>query len=183
MWLADPRAAGELVKSILWGVPERYELFAYTVLGNHVHVLLKPLVMLEIITQGIKGVSAFQINRLQQAKGRTVWQDESYDHWTRDEKELSGSKLTKICSPPQPSVRRDCHNRMKRRKCGSQSRQRLGDNGVTPKVWRPWLRAQKWIAKCLRWPSRSNQNGKSGRRLSGSNGERIDWPISLLNLG
>jgi len=88
MWLADPRAAGEVVKSILWGVPERYELFAYAVLGNHVHVLLKPLVILEVITQGIKGFSAFQINRLQQAKGRTVWQDESYDHWTRDEREL-----------------------------------------------------------------------------------------------
>jgi hypothetical protein len=29
-----------------------------------------------------------EINKLQHRVGRTFWQDESYDHWVRDEEEL-----------------------------------------------------------------------------------------------
>ncbi len=88
MWLADPRAADEVVKSLLWGVPNRYALFAFAVMGNHVHVLLTPVADLEKVMQGIKGFTAFQINGLQNSRGRTFWQDESYDHWARDEDEM-----------------------------------------------------------------------------------------------
>ena len=88
MWLRDPEAAQIVVESVLWGVPERYALYAFAVLGNHVHVLLTPTIRLEKITQGIKGFTAYQINQLQQERGRTFWQDESYDHWARDEDEI-----------------------------------------------------------------------------------------------
>jgi REP element-mobilizing transposase RayT len=88
MWLADPRAADEVVKSLLWGVPNRYALCAFAVLGNHVHVLLTPAADLDKVTQGIKGFTAFQINAIQNSRGRTFWQDESYDHWARDEDEM-----------------------------------------------------------------------------------------------
>jgi REP element-mobilizing transposase RayT len=88
MWLADPAAARKVVQSILWGVPNRYELFAFCVMGNHVHTLLTPSIPLAKITQGIKGFTAFQINRLHRQAGRTVWQDECYDHWPRDEEEF-----------------------------------------------------------------------------------------------
>src|SRR5207249_3151755 len=64
------------------------ELFAWCVMGNHVHVLLEPLWELKKVTQGIKGHTAYQINALQDQRGRTFWQDESYDHWARDEEEL-----------------------------------------------------------------------------------------------
>jgi hypothetical protein len=33
--LRDPRAAKVVVESIVWGVPERYDLFAYAVMHNH----------------------------------------------------------------------------------------------------------------------------------------------------
>jgi putative transposase len=88
MWLQDPAAADEVVASLLWGIPERYELYAWVVMGNHVHVLLKPLVPLEAITQGIKGYTGWKINRIQNQPGRIFWQDESYDHWARDEDEM-----------------------------------------------------------------------------------------------
>ena len=35
-----------------------------------------------------KGKTAFEINGLQNERGRILWQDESYDHWARDEEEL-----------------------------------------------------------------------------------------------
>ena len=88
MWLADPFAACEVVKSFLWGVETRYRLWAFVVMGNHVHGLLTPEVDLEVITQGIKGFTAYQINKTQSARGRIFWQDESFDHWVRDDEEF-----------------------------------------------------------------------------------------------
>ncbi|OAI41588.1 hypothetical protein AYO40_02955 [Planctomycetaceae bacterium SCGC AG-212-D15] len=38
--------------------------------------------------QGIKGFTSHEINGLDQARGRVFWQDESYDHWVRDEEEM-----------------------------------------------------------------------------------------------
>jgi REP element-mobilizing transposase RayT len=88
MWLADPFAACEVVKSFLWGVETRYLLWAYTVMGNHIHVLLTPEVDLEVVTQGIKGFTAYQINGMQNARERIFWQDESFDHWARADDEF-----------------------------------------------------------------------------------------------
>ena len=87
MHLADPAAATLVEDSLLFGVPERYALFAWCVMANHVHVLLEPIWELSKITQGIKGYTSYQINALQGAHGRVFWQDESYDHWARDEEE------------------------------------------------------------------------------------------------
>ena len=88
MHLRDPRAAKVVVESIIWGVPERYDLFAYAVMHNHAHVLFTPKVDLEVCSQGIKGYTAYRINALQHQRGRVFWQDESYDHWARDEEEF-----------------------------------------------------------------------------------------------
>lgn len=74
--------------AILFGARERYELYAWCVMANHVHLLATPLRPLARVTQGIKGYTArlvnFQLNRT----GRHLWQDESYDHWVRDPDEL-----------------------------------------------------------------------------------------------
>ena len=86
--LKDPAAAGIVERSILFGVGERYSLYAWCVLANHVHVLLTPIWKLERITKGIKGYSSHQINALEDRHGRIFWQDESFDHWARDEAEL-----------------------------------------------------------------------------------------------
>jgi REP element-mobilizing transposase RayT len=88
MHLRDEAAAKIVEDSILFGVSERYELYAWCVRSNHVHVVLTPAWRLKDITQGIKGYTAHEINALQEARGRVFWQDEPYDHWARDEEEL-----------------------------------------------------------------------------------------------
>ena len=67
----------------------RYDLFAWCVMPNHVHVVLAPRVELRRITQGIKGFTARRINALFGATGRRLWHDESYDHYARDDEELA----------------------------------------------------------------------------------------------
>jgi REP element-mobilizing transposase RayT len=86
--LKDSRAAKIVEDSILFGAAERYDLFAWCVMANHVHVLLMPRWKLQKITQGIKGTTAYEINGVQNARGRIFWLDESYDHWARDEEEI-----------------------------------------------------------------------------------------------
>jgi REP element-mobilizing transposase RayT len=88
MHLKDPRAAKIVEDSIVFGAGERYDLFAWCVMSNHVHVLLTPHWELSKVTQRIKGYTAHQINGLHNARGRAFWQDESYDHWSRDEEEM-----------------------------------------------------------------------------------------------
>jgi REP element-mobilizing transposase RayT len=83
-----PACAKIVEDSILFGAGQRYTLFSWCVMPNHVHLLLTPILALAKITQGLKGYTAREINRLQNQVGRTFWQDESFDHWARDEEEL-----------------------------------------------------------------------------------------------
>jgi putative transposase len=78
-------------------------------MANHVHVLLTPIWELARITQGLKGFTAHEINRLQNEVGRTFWVDESYDHWARDDEELAriivyienNPVKAGLCGPPE----------------------------------------------------------------------------------
>jgi type I restriction enzyme R subunit len=119
LFLADPPAAQIVVDSFLFGVPARYALFAFVVMGNHVHVVLTPAIPLPRITQGIKGYTSHQINELHGQKGRIVWQDESYDHWVRDEAELlrviayieNNPVIAGLCTRPEDWVWSSAHLR------------------------------------------------------------------------
>lgn len=86
--LRDPDATKLVENAILFGVPERYNLFAYCVMPNHMHLLLTPVWKYRKLMQGLKGYTAFEINKLQRQRDRAFWQDESYDHWPRDEEEF-----------------------------------------------------------------------------------------------
>ena len=61
-------------------------------MANHVHVLLLPQIPVARITKGIKGVTAKQANQLLGRTGQYFWQDESYDHWVRDDIEFAKIK-------------------------------------------------------------------------------------------
>ena len=66
---------------------ERYALSAWSVMPNHVHVVMTPysgFTMSEVL-HSWKSYSAHQINRLLQRSGR-VWEPESFDHLVRDER-------------------------------------------------------------------------------------------------
>jgi putative transposase len=56
---------------------------------NHVHVLLTPLVELRQVTKAKKSYSARKADEILGRTGEPFWQDESYDHWIRNEEELN----------------------------------------------------------------------------------------------
>jgi REP element-mobilizing transposase RayT len=55
---------------------------------NHVHVVWEPRVSLSRILQWLKGVTAKRAKSLLDLDVKAFWQDESYDHWVRSEREL-----------------------------------------------------------------------------------------------
>jgi putative transposase len=65
-----------------------YELRAWVLMVNHVHILIYPQASLSRITKAVKNFSARQANALQGRTGQPFWQDESYDHWVRGREEL-----------------------------------------------------------------------------------------------
>ena len=72
-------------RGVEWG---HYELRAYVIMANHVHVLLLPKVAPAGLLQSLKGVTAREANRLWGRTGESFWQRESYDHGVRDSREL-----------------------------------------------------------------------------------------------
>lgn len=93
-WLRNPTVAALVIDSLRHFDGERYELAAFCIMSNHVHVVLKPLEKTENdyyslaqILHTMKGYTAGRANRL---LGRTgaFWEHESYDHYVRDAEEL-----------------------------------------------------------------------------------------------
>jgi len=106
--LREHRLAQVVEDAIVLDAGTRYQLWAWCVMANHVHVLLTPDIELAAITQRLKGGTAYKINLLQEKQGRTVWQDESYDHWARDNDEMlriidyieNNPVKAKLCAKP-----------------------------------------------------------------------------------
>jgi putative transposase len=69
---------------------KEYNLICYCIMPNHIHVVFELLPVnrgISKIMQGIKGVSSNKSNILLGREGK-FWQDESFDRWIRDDKEL-----------------------------------------------------------------------------------------------
>jgi putative transposase len=89
MYLRQPDIARVVVDSIHKGVElGHYELSAYVVMANHVHLLVRPLVAPDRLLKSLKGATARHANRLLARTGEPFWQKESYDHWVRNEIEF-----------------------------------------------------------------------------------------------
>jgi type I restriction enzyme R subunit/putative DNA methylase len=85
MYLRQPRIAQIVVDSIHKGVElAHFELGAYVVMANHVHLLIWPRIAPERLMKSLKGSSAREANRVLGRIGEPFWQKESYDHWVRD---------------------------------------------------------------------------------------------------
>jgi putative transposase len=89
LWLKNPYVADKMVEMLLHGSFElrRFELHAYSVMANHMHVLLTQLAQLRVLTQELKGASARRLNTCLHRTGR-FWQAESFDRWVRNEGEF-----------------------------------------------------------------------------------------------
>jgi putative transposase len=94
-FLNDPRVAKVVSDSLQFFDGDRYELFAYCIMPNHVHVLWRPLTKpdgtrwrLDELCKSIKGFSGRSANALLGRSGE-FWQREYYDHLIRDRDELA----------------------------------------------------------------------------------------------
>ena len=65
-----------------------YDLRAWVVMANHVHVLLLPKVSPQRLLGGLKGSTAREANQVLGRTGRPFWHAESNDHRVRDAREL-----------------------------------------------------------------------------------------------
>ncbi len=65
-----------------------YNLHAFVVMPNHVHVLLTPRVPPSRLLKSLKGFTAREANRTLGQTGKPFWQRESYDHWVRSQAEF-----------------------------------------------------------------------------------------------
>jgi REP element-mobilizing transposase RayT len=91
LWLKESKIAGLVQEALLEKYAHLYTLWSYVVMANHLHVLLKPKSGSSIgsITKHLKGYTAREANRLLNGTGQKFWQDESFDHWSRDSIEFS----------------------------------------------------------------------------------------------
>ena len=89
-WLKDPQVALCVVNTLFLAEQkwELYRLFAWVVMANHVHLLLRANKPMREVTRAVKNTSAREANRILGRTGLPFWQDESYDHWVRDGREF-----------------------------------------------------------------------------------------------
>jgi len=66
----------------------RYQLHAFVVMPNHVHILVTPRVTARRWLAPLKGFTAFRANEMLGRRGQAFWQDESYDHLVRSNEEF-----------------------------------------------------------------------------------------------
>jgi putative transposase len=89
LYLRQPEIARLMVTSIYKGVElAHYDLHAYAVMANHVHLLIEPRIMPSRLLKSLKGATAREANRILGRTGEPFWQKESYDHWVRNPTEL-----------------------------------------------------------------------------------------------
>jgi putative transposase len=89
LWLKQPAIADLVVKALRYGEQrlELYELIAWVVMANHVHMVVYPKSSLAQISKSVKGYTAVEANRMLGRTGQ-FWQHESFDRWIRDRYEL-----------------------------------------------------------------------------------------------
>ena len=89
-WLQRPEIAQLAVAALRHFAGQRYELLAWCIMPNHVHVVVRPLgaYTLPQILKSWKGFSGKVANRLLKRQGE-FWQPEYYDHLVRDAHDLT----------------------------------------------------------------------------------------------
>jgi len=88
--LSDSRIADLVADTLRAGENERhfYTLHAWVIMPNHVHMLMTPKAEVSKIMRWIKGSTARKANLILGLTGRPFWQDESWDHWVRNDGEF-----------------------------------------------------------------------------------------------
>ena len=91
-YLRQPAVANMIVEAIHYNadILDHYLLHAFVVMPNHVHLLATPSrsVSLPKLTKSLKGITAKRANAMLSLTGRPFWQEESYDHLVRQQREF-----------------------------------------------------------------------------------------------
>lgn len=108
--LLEPDDRTIALNAIRFWDDQKWRVFAAVVMPDHVHALVRPLPLnaadvaavefhnLSELTRSVKGYSSNRINRRQGHAG-TFWQDESYDHIIRDDREFEETWAYIIYNP------------------------------------------------------------------------------------
>ena len=88
--LRQAALADMVVEAILHNerVLRQYVLHAFVVMPNHVHLLATAEAPLSKLTKSLKGITAKRGNEMLALTGKPFWQEESYDHVVRTEREF-----------------------------------------------------------------------------------------------
>jgi len=85
MFLKQPDIAQLVIASIDYGAEiGHYQLHAFVIMSNHVHLLLTPHINASKLLCSLKRTTARRANLLLSRTGQPFWQDESYDHLVRN---------------------------------------------------------------------------------------------------
>ena len=87
-WLSQPDVAGLMANALNHFADQRYELYAWVVMPNHVHAVVWPMPghTISDILHSWKSFTSKSANKHLHRKG-DFWQRESFDHWIRDDVE------------------------------------------------------------------------------------------------
>jgi REP element-mobilizing transposase RayT len=88
LYLKRPEMAEMVVDAIRYQDGRQYDLHAYVVMANHVHLLITPLMGVSTITRSLKRYTGRKGNLMLGLVGRPFWQDESYDRLVRNDTEF-----------------------------------------------------------------------------------------------
>jgi REP element-mobilizing transposase RayT len=89
MFLTQPDIVQLVLESIDYGAANgQYELHAFAIMSNHVHLSLTPHIDVSRLLCSLKRTTARRANLLLGRTGQPFWQDESYDHPVRDGEEF-----------------------------------------------------------------------------------------------
>jgi len=90
-WLRRPEIARIVSGALGFFDRQRYELKAWVVMPNHVHVVFWPLSNHTVsrIVQSWKRHTAREANKILQLTGEAFWQPEPFDHWIRNNDECA----------------------------------------------------------------------------------------------
>jgi REP element-mobilizing transposase RayT len=90
-YLRNPKVATSFVEALHHGeqVRKSYDLFAWVVIPDHVHVVMKPHYGLPEVMRWLKSATAVRANRLIGRAGEPFWQREYSDRWIRGARKLA----------------------------------------------------------------------------------------------